>query len=131
MKEVQYAGEFKLENCEIIASSGVVAEISSNIVEINLFESIFSSSLTGSIIIADTNNLTDNLPIIGQEYISIKIVTPGLDKKEEVIEPVTSVRIIVPSLVSVTFIIGCPKNLIGWVFTAVGFMTICFVNLTL
>ena len=86
MKEVQYAGEFKLENCEIIASSGVVAEISSNIVEINLFESIFSSSLTGSIIIADTNNLTDNLPIIGQEYISIKIVTPGLDKKEEVID---------------------------------------------
>ena len=79
MAEVQYAGEYELQTCEIIASSGVVAEISNNIVEINLFENIFSSSLTGSIIFADTNNLTDNLPIIGQEYISIKIITPGME----------------------------------------------------
>ena len=79
MAEVQYAGEYELQTCEIIASSGVVADISNNIVEINLFENIFSSSLTGSIIFADTNNLTDNLPIIGQEYISIKIITPGME----------------------------------------------------
>ena len=79
MAEVQYAGEYELQTCEIIASSGVVDEISNNIVEINLFENIFSSSLTGSIIFADTNNLTDNLPIIGQEYISIKIITPGME----------------------------------------------------
>ena len=94
MKEVQYAGEFKLENCEIIASSGVVAEISSNIVEINLFESIFSSSLTGSIIIADTNNLTDNLPIIGQEYLRLKIQTPSLRDEEDIIDFTENVFVI-------------------------------------
>ena len=80
MRDVQFAGEFKLETCEIISSAGVVADITLSIVEINLFESIFSSSITGSIILADTNNLTDNLPIIGQEYISLKIVTPGLEQ---------------------------------------------------
>ena len=86
MRDVQFAGEFKLETCEIISSAGVVADITLSIVEINLFESIFSSSITGSIILADTNNLTDNLPIIGQEYISFKIVTPGLEETEQVID---------------------------------------------
>ena len=86
MRDVQFAGEFKLETCEIISSAGVVADITLSIVEINLFESIFSSSITGSIILADTNNLTDNLPIIGQEYISLKIVTPGLEQTEQVID---------------------------------------------
>ena len=34
MAEVQYAGEYELQTCEIIAASGVGAEISNNIVEI-------------------------------------------------------------------------------------------------
>jgi len=75
---LQYAGEFILEKCELISSSGVAADISKIIVEINIFEDIFSNSLTGSIIITDTNNLADNMPIIGQEYISLKVVTPSL-----------------------------------------------------
>ena len=75
---LQYAGEFILERCELISSSGVAADISKVVVEINIFEDIFSNSLTGSIIITDTNNLADNMPIIGQEYISLKVVTPSL-----------------------------------------------------
>jgi len=75
---LQYAGEFILEKCELISSSGIAADISKVVVEINIFEDIFSNSLTGSIIITDTNNLADNMPIIGQEYISLKVVTPSL-----------------------------------------------------
>ena len=86
MKELQYAGEYDLQTCEIISSAGVVADISANIVEINMFESIFSSSITGIILFTDTNNLTDNLPLIGQEYISLKIVTPGLESTDRVID---------------------------------------------
>jgi len=76
---LQFAGEFSLEKCDLISSSGVAADISKIVAEINIFEDIFSTALTGSIILADTNNLVDNMPIIGQEYISMKIITPGLD----------------------------------------------------
>ena len=86
MRDVQFAGEYNLENCEIISSAGVAVDISPNIVEINIFENIFKNSLSGSIIIADTNNLCDNLPIIGQEYIALKIVTHGLEETEQVID---------------------------------------------
>ena len=76
---LQFAGEFRLDACELISSSGITVDISKIIAEINIFEDIFSNALTGSIIITDTNNLIDNMPIIGQEYISLKITTPGLD----------------------------------------------------
>ena len=79
---VQYAGEYKLETCELISSAGVVTDISGIIVEVNLFEDMFKPTLTGSILISDTNNLVDNMPIIGQEYISLKIITPGLTETE-------------------------------------------------
>ena len=82
MDKAQFAGEFNLEKCELISSAGISADISGIIVEINIFESIFSNALTGSIILTDTNNLTDNMPIIGQEYISMKISTPGLEGQE-------------------------------------------------
>ena len=77
---LQFAGEFRLDKCELISSSGVSADISKIIAEINIFEDIFSTSLTGSIIISDTNNLVDNMPIIGQEYISLKITTPSMEQ---------------------------------------------------
>jgi len=77
---LQFAGEFRLDKCELISSSGVSADISKIVAEINIFEDIFSTSLTGSIIISDTNNLVDNMPIIGQEYISLKITTPSMEQ---------------------------------------------------
>ena len=75
---LQFAGEFFLDKCELISSAGIAADISKVIVEINLFEDIFANALTGSIIITDTNNLVDNMPLIGQEYISLKITTPSM-----------------------------------------------------
>ena len=80
--EVQYAGEFQLQRCELISSSGVQSDITNIIVEINLFEDIFKSTMTGSVIFADTNNLVDNMPIVGQEFLAFKIFTPGLARSD-------------------------------------------------
>ena len=80
--QLQFAGEFHLERCELISSAGIIADITNIIVEINLFEDIFKSAMTGSIIIADTNNLVDNMPVVGQEFVSFKISTPGIDRSD-------------------------------------------------
>ena len=82
MAGLQYAGEFSLDKCELISSAGVTVDISSLIVEINIFEDIFAHSLNGSIIIGDTNNLVDNMPIVGQEFIALKITTPGMAEQK-------------------------------------------------
>ena len=80
--EVQYAGEYQLHRCELISSSGVQSEITNLIIEINLFEDIFKSTMTGSVIFADTNNLVDNMPIVGQEFLAFKVTTPSLEQSD-------------------------------------------------
>ena len=85
--QVQYGGEINLEYLRIFSSEGVRADLSSIVVEINLFEDIFSTAFTGNIIIVDTLNLIEKLPILGQEYIELKCSTPQTNPtKKSVIE---------------------------------------------
>lgn len=79
MSNLQYAGEFELNELEIIASSGVTISLLKACLEINIYESIFSNSLTGNITVVDTNDLAQNMPFIGQEQLLLKISTPSLD----------------------------------------------------
>ena len=75
---VQYAGEYTLSECKLLSSTGVVARLDALVIEFNLFENMFTNSLMLSIVIVDKENLIMNMPIIGQEFISLKITTKGV-----------------------------------------------------
>jgi hypothetical protein len=60
--------------------------ININVIEFNIYESIFSSSVTGSAIIADTQNLIGNLPIQGTERICFKLSVLGDTHPENTID---------------------------------------------
>ena len=51
-------------------------------VELTIEESLFRSSLTGNIILADSFNLPTKLPIVGEETLDIDIVLSGIDSRE-------------------------------------------------
>ena len=69
--QIQYSGEYKLEKLELITLNGNI-DLVNNYVQIDLFESIFTNTISGSLTIVDTNNLLLNSPIIGQEYFRLK-----------------------------------------------------------
>jgi len=79
MAELQYAGEYSLEICEIYAASGAVLDLKDQFASINIYEDIMKNALTGDISLVDTNNLLTNLPIIGQEKLALRIVTPNAE----------------------------------------------------
>ena len=70
--ELQYAGEYEVQRLEIQSSTADSVDLRKTYVEINLFEGIFSNALSGSIILADTNDIVTSLPIIGQEFVNMK-----------------------------------------------------------
>lgn len=75
-----HAGDFKLEKLLISSlSTGKTADVTEFMIELNLFEDLFSSCMTGNLILADAVNLISNLPIIGNEYVTFKIRTPSLE----------------------------------------------------
>jgi len=75
-----HAGEYKLESLNLTSqNSGASADITEFMLELNIYEDIFSFCMTGNLIVADAANLISNFPILGNEYITIKVRTPTLE----------------------------------------------------
>ena len=85
---VQYAGDFNLEEALLISPTGNVTDLITDvvIVEMNIFEDMFKSSITGCIIVTDTNDIVSKIPIVGQEYLTLKIRTPTLTLEKDIID---------------------------------------------
>lgn len=75
----QFPGDFSLKEVSLYSVyNNQKLDIKNLVLEINLYESIFSSTLQAEILLQDIGqNLISNLPIVGQERIQIKIATEG------------------------------------------------------
>ena len=81
--QIQFAGEFLLEDCTIVSTTGIEFNITELVQEINIYENLYQASISGDIVIKDTNNIVDNFPIIGEERLSLKIMTPQKSPKKD------------------------------------------------
>ena len=82
MSSIQYAGEFLLKELKIHTSSGTVLDITKQVASVDLYEDVFSTAISGEVAFLDVDNLTENGPIVGQEFMTLKITTPSLDEEE-------------------------------------------------
>ena len=80
---IQIAGEFQIETCKILTTTGMSFTIKNVVQTITIFENIFSESISGVITIADTTDLVNNGPIIGEEKLLLKLITPQANKSME------------------------------------------------
>ena len=80
MAGIQYAGEYILKEASLVTSSGVTIDLAGTIIGMDIYENIFSTSLSGSFVMIDENNIVTNGPIVGQEYLYLKISTPSLEE---------------------------------------------------
>lgn len=70
-------GDVELLSLQLINYKNKAADISSIFTEFELYEDIYSASLSGSITIIDTHDLINSFPIIGEEKLKITFKTPG------------------------------------------------------
>lgn len=71
-----FAGDITINELTLICA-GKIVDISPYFLELNLYEDIFSSCMSGDIYMTDPNGLVKTLPIIGEEYLTIDFATPG------------------------------------------------------
>ena len=65
--DLQFAGEFLITQCKLLTTSGNEYDIRNLVQNINIYEDIFSHTVSGDILLKDTINLVMNGPIIGQD----------------------------------------------------------------
>lgn len=82
MADLQYAGEYQIKELLIHTSSGSILNLTKATQSIDIYEDMFKTALSGSITILDVDNVAENGPIIGQEYMTIKLTTPSLEEEE-------------------------------------------------
>jgi len=71
---MQFAGDYKLDSVIVHSASGSI-DIKALMIELNVYESIHADNLYGSMVVADSANHVQNMPIIGQEDIEFKLST--------------------------------------------------------
>lgn len=76
---LDYAGQIEIEELKLVSVSSLVVDLESYLVEISIYEDIFSNFLHGQILLSDSFNLISKLPLIGEEYLIVKFRTPSLD----------------------------------------------------
>lgn len=88
-------GQVQIDNLVLISfRKNNYLDITDYLVELNLYESIFNSVLTGEILLTDSRNLIREFGILGEEYLSITVRTPTFptDKSVSKIFKITSLE---------------------------------------
>ena len=78
----------------ITTSTGLVLDLLNSVLHINLFEAIDGFAVTGSILLVDHVNLVATVPIIGQEFIKLKLRTPGMQGENGIIDFTKNVLVV-------------------------------------
>lgn len=72
------AGSIKVESLVLI-KAGEEYDLNTYLIELSIFEDVFSNTLSGTAVISDSNNLVGALPIIGGEILTAKLSVPGFE----------------------------------------------------
>ena len=98
--DIQFAGDYRLSGIILhnhnneggedqggmFNSDNAGINIQELVLEMNIFEGINKSTITGSLVIGDSINLIGNLPIQGTERLSFKLSTPGAHGESHIVD---------------------------------------------
>ena len=86
MADIFRAGQFELQTAKIISASGQEVDLTLSTISITIFEDISKFAISGSMIIQDSINLASFFPLIGQEYLLLKLATASVTGKDQIID---------------------------------------------
>jgi hypothetical protein len=71
-------GDVDVKSAKIITTTGKVIDIIGMIAEISIYEDIFSNTISGHLLLEDSLDLINTLPLVGEEQFELSLLTPTL-----------------------------------------------------
>lgn len=75
---LRFAGDVTTSQLEIVGKNGRI-DVRQLMVNITIFEDLFSPFISGNIVLRESLDLINKLPLIGEEYLELHLFTPGFD----------------------------------------------------
>ena len=99
--KIQKAGSYVVDKAELITSAGVKENLIGAFVHIQFYEDIESGSITGQCLVNDLVDMSGNPtvgPIIGQEYLELKLKTNTSKESDDSVYDFTENMLLINSL---------------------------------
>jgi len=84
VSKLRFAGDVSIDKVKIVTLNGFTQDIAAQVINIQVYEDLFSPFMSGSIIIKDTLDLVNLFPFIGEEFLELSISTPTLKKTKNI-----------------------------------------------
>ena len=92
-KSLQQPGDVRVNKLLLFRTvDGTLLDLMPFMVEINIYEDIFTPALYGNIVIRDTRNIVGQFPIVGDEVVFLDIETPGLSSTSTKHDPINKIE---------------------------------------
>lgn len=78
-EQIKSAGDYQLIDVKIGSARGVIFDVFNFVVDINIFEDMYSPTMSGNITLNDAQDLVNLMPMIGEEKLLITFKTPSMD----------------------------------------------------
>lgn len=76
---VQKVGDVLIESLKLLSTNNTLTDLDEFLIELNIYEDMFCNFIRGEIALSDSQNLIQKLPIVGEEYLLVKLRTPTFD----------------------------------------------------
>jgi len=83
---IRFAGDVSIDKIEIISATGYGQQVSNQVIAIEIYEDMFSPFISGVIAFKDSLDLANLFPLVGEEYVNIRIRTPSFTGKDKTID---------------------------------------------
>lgn len=75
---LRFAGDVQTAQLEIVGKNARI-DVRHLMVNLTIFEDLFSPFITGNIVLNESLDLINKLPLIGEEYLEMHVFTPGFE----------------------------------------------------
>lgn len=82
--KIRFAGDVSIENISVVTSKGNTQNITNQVIKIEIYEDLFSPFTTGLVTVKDSFDFVNALPFIGEEFLNIKMFTPGIEAEYQI-----------------------------------------------
>lgn len=84
--KLQKAGSVVIEELILRSSNNETVDLKEFLVELNVYEDIFSNTMYGDVVLSDSRNIIDSLPIIGEETLDVTFYTPSFNEANQIVK---------------------------------------------
>ena len=82
---LQTPGEVVIQNLALVSfTQGKYVDLTDYLIELNIYESIFTPGVSGTVTVSDSRNLAEEFALLGEEYLIVTLKTPSLPDEDAI-----------------------------------------------